>query len=42
MKNVLFFSEQETAQAVLQLASSDLDEVGYTAFLRSNSSREKK
>ena len=35
-------SEQEAAQAVLQLASGDLDEVGYTTFLRANSSREKK
>ena len=35
-------SEQEAAQAVLGLASGDLDEVGYTAFLRANSSAEKK
>jgi death on curing protein len=35
-------SEQEAAQAVLGLASGDLDEVGYTAFLRTNSSAEKK
>ena len=35
-------SEQEAAQGVLQLASGDLDEVGYTTFLRANSSREKK
>ena len=35
-------SEQEAAQAVLELASDDLDEVGYTAFLRANSSPEKK
>ena len=35
-------SEQEAAQAVLELASGDLDEVGYTAFLRANSSPEKK
>ena len=35
-------SEQEAARAVLELASGDLDEVGYTAFLRANSSPEKK
>ena len=35
-------SEQEAAQAVLGLASGDLDEVGYAAFLRANSSAEKK
>ena len=35
-------SEQEAARAVLGLASGDLDEVGYTAFLRANSSPEKK
>ena len=35
-------SEHEAAQAVLGLASGDLDEVGYTAFLRANSSAEKK
>jgi death on curing protein len=35
-------SEQEAARAVLQLASGDLDEVGYAAFLRANSSTEKK
>src|SRR5215831_1373233 len=35
-------SEQEAAQAVLRLASGDLDEVGYTAFLRANSSAGKK
>jgi len=34
--------EQEAAQAVLGLASGDLDEVGYSAFLRANSSAEKK
>ena len=35
-------SEQEAARAVLDLAGGDLDEVGYTAFLRANSSPEKK
>jgi death on curing protein len=35
-------SEQEAARAVLQLASGDLDEVGYAAFLRANSSPGKK
>ena len=34
-------SEQEAARAVLELASGDLDEVGYIAFLRANSSPEK-
>ena len=35
-------SEQDAARAVLGLASGDLDEVGYTAFLRANASPEKK
>ena len=35
-------SEQEAARAALELDSGDLDEVGYTAFLRANSSAEKK
>jgi death on curing protein len=34
-------SEQEAAQAVMGLASGDLDEKGYTAFLRANASAEK-
>jgi death-on-curing protein len=33
-------SEEEAAQAVLQLASGSLDESGYLAFLRANVSRE--
>ena len=35
-------SEEEAARAVLELASGSLDEAGYTAFLRANSSRAKK
>jgi death-on-curing protein len=35
-------SEEEAARAVLELASGNLDEAGYAAFLRANSSREKK
>jgi death-on-curing protein len=34
-------SEEEAANAVLQLASGNLDEPGYLAFLRANVSREK-
>jgi death-on-curing protein len=34
--------EQEAARAVMELASGDLDDVGYAAFLRANSSAEKK
>jgi death on curing protein len=33
--------EEEAAKAVLELASGSLDEAGYTAFLRANSSPEK-
>jgi death-on-curing protein len=35
-------SEEESARAVIALAGGKLDEAGYTAFLRANSSREKK
>jgi death on curing protein len=35
-------SEVEAARAVLELARGNLDEAAYTAFLRANSSREKK
>ena len=35
-------SEEAAAQAVLQLASGNLDEAGYTRFLRANCTREKK
>jgi death on curing protein len=35
-------SEEEATQAVLELARSNLDEAGYTAFLRTNSSPTKK
>jgi death-on-curing protein len=34
-------SEEEAANAVLELASGNLDEPGYLAFLRANVSREK-
>jgi len=32
-------SEEGAAQAVLQLASGNLDEAGYVAFLRANASQ---
>lgn len=35
-------SEEEATRAVLELASGNLDEAGYTAFLRANSSPVKK
>jgi death on curing protein len=35
-------SEEDAAQAVLELASGNLDEAGYAAFLRANASRRKK
>ena len=35
-------SEEEATRAVLELASGNLDEAGYTAFLRANSLRAKK
>jgi death-on-curing protein len=35
-------SEEDAAQAVIQLAAGKLDETGYTRFLRANSSRRKK
>ena len=35
-------SEEEAARAVLELASGNLDEAGYTAFLRANSLPAKK
>lgn len=35
-------SEEEAARAVFELASGNLDEGGYTAFLRANSSPAKK
>lgn len=35
-------SQQEAARAVLELASGNLDEAGYTAFLRANCSPRKK
>jgi len=34
--------EEEAARAILELASGNLDEAGYTAFLRANSSPTKK
>jgi death-on-curing protein len=35
-------SEEDAAQAVLELASGNLDEKGYSAFLRGNVARRKK
>jgi death-on-curing protein len=35
-------SEEDAAQAVLQLAAGTLDEAGYSAFLRANAVRRKK
>jgi death-on-curing protein len=35
-------SEEDAAQAVLELAAGNLDETGYSAFLRANVKREKK
>jgi death-on-curing protein len=35
-------SEEEATRAVLELAGGNLDEAGYTAFLRTNSSPAKK
>jgi death-on-curing protein len=35
-------SEEDAARAVLELASGNLEEAGYIAFLRANSSRGKK
>lgn len=35
-------SEEAAAQAVLELASGNLDEIGYGAFLRANVTRKKK
>jgi death-on-curing protein len=35
-------SEEDTAQAVLELAAGNLDETGYSSFLRSNVTRRKK
>ena len=35
-------SEEEATRAVLELAKGNLDEAGYTAFLRSNSSSARK
>jgi death-on-curing protein len=35
-------SEEEATRAVLELAKGNLDEAGYTAFLRTNSSPAKK
>ena len=35
-------SEEEAARVVTELAGGQLDEAGYTAFLRANSSAEKK
>ena len=35
-------SEQAAAQAVLEMAAGNLDEAGYTAFLRANAARPKK
>jgi death-on-curing protein len=35
-------SEEDAAQAVLQLAAGTLDEAGYSAFLRGNAVRRKK
>ncbi|PYT22222.1 MAG: type II toxin-antitoxin system death-on-curing family toxin [Acidobacteria bacterium] len=34
--------EDEAAQAVMELVAGNLDEKGYSAFLRANASREKK
>jgi death on curing protein len=35
-------SEEAAARAVLELAAGELDEAGYTAFLRANATREEK
>ena len=35
-------SEEEATRVVMELASGNLDEAGYTTFLRANSSRAKK
>lgn len=35
-------TEEDAAQAILQLASGNMDEAAYTAFLRANSSPQKK
>jgi death-on-curing protein len=35
-------SEEDAAQAVLELAAGNLDEIGYSAFLRANVARAKK
>ena len=35
-------SEEDAAQAVLELASSNLDETGYSSFLRGNAAQRKK
>jgi death-on-curing protein len=35
-------SEEESARAVIELAGGKLDEIGYAAFLRANSSLQKK
>ena len=35
-------SEEDAAQAVLELAAGNLDEIGYSAFLRGNAVRSKK
>jgi death-on-curing protein len=35
-------SEEDAAQAVLELAAGSLDEIGYSAFLRANVARAKK
>ena len=35
-------SEEDAAKAVLELAAGNLDDAGYTAFLRANVAREKK
>jgi death-on-curing protein len=35
-------SEEDAAEAVIQLAAGKLDEAGYTAFLRANASRKRK
>jgi death-on-curing protein len=42
--NGYFFtaSEEDAAQAVLELAAGDLDEAGYSAFLRADVARSKK
>jgi len=34
--------EEDAAQAVMELAAGNLNEKGYSAFLRANASREKK